>query len=669
MAQSQQTINVNGGLVTSKDPSLLADGELTQADNVYYKPNSPSLWKLLGRSVFNPTKSSGSITGLRYLEFDGTATDSLLIQVGGKSIKIAPGAATGALSDVVEESTVATTLDTVHYNNEHYYLRGVDRNRYVGTTNVSGGDATPGADTTFLHGMLANTTAPTADATAGTITLSADATITYWVEERVKAGSTIIKRNSATADQTVEVSGVVTNKDITITRPAVVNSDATHWALFATAAVDSVFPNGNEILEVPIATTTISESEAATPRTGTDPALAGAEQGGAYELSTVVLSSLVQSVARAGPPPVASTGDVFEDSLVLNDVSNKSIVRYSWVDEPHKFPAQNFIRFETKEQDEVRLIRTVGATNMICMKDSLWRINTLPRPEDAAFQTEKVREQVDNAFGCVGEMAGAGFSWGEGPRLAYVSVHGIVVTDGYLWDLLTEDLDWENAVNVEGLSPDSSIKYGGAVLINNPHRYRLELYCRSKDGGTDYNDVCYYLHYHPSHAKTTEEGDFRVKVTGPHSIEAVSAARVRVNGIPQIFTGRRNGTIYFEGNSDVDASGGSIAMVVRTKESYFSGVGGEDSVRKTWVHHSAGASGQEATFVLVGRMENESDDETTDSVSLKYREATMSVLEAQGESFIFGVDNSDDLGSFSVDYLVAIVDDLGTSESAGSGNG
>ena len=126
--------------------------------------------------------------------------------------------------------------------------------------------------------MLDNTAAPTISRDAGAgvgFTLATGVLIKYWVEERVKdAGGSVIKRNAAPGTMVATLTGDNTNDKPVITRPATVNADTTHWALFGTAANGS-YPNGTEIAEVAIATTTIEDT-----RTGNNPA---AGTGNLYE--------------------------------------------------------------------------------------------------------------------------------------------------------------------------------------------------------------------------------------------------------------------------------------------------------------------------------------------------------------------------------------------------
>ena len=118
--------------------------------------------------------------------------------------------------------------------------------------------------------MPDNTAAPTLGRDTGVgvgFVLTTGRTIDYWVEERVKSGDTILKRNYAPAATKVTLTGDGTTDKPVITRPATKGADTTHWALYGTAA-GQVYPNGAQLGEVAIATTTIEDT-----RTGNDPLL------------------------------------------------------------------------------------------------------------------------------------------------------------------------------------------------------------------------------------------------------------------------------------------------------------------------------------------------------------------------------------------------------------
>ena len=216
-------LSFSGGLVDAKDASLLAEDELSRADDIVYKPNDPAVHKAPGRSDFNTTAESSAIKGAAFLEFDGTIQDVFVDHVGA-GYRVANAGHTGTFSKLVDVTTGGPTMVSVHYNNEHFLMNGVDRNQVVTTKDSSGNLVNPpGSSSTFFHGMLANVSAPTLTSgykeaatpptlakytgTGAGLTLTAGSTITYWIEERLKVAGTVTQRNAAETATTVTLTG------------------------------------------------------------------------------------------------------------------------------------------------------------------------------------------------------------------------------------------------------------------------------------------------------------------------------------------------------------------------------------------------------------------------------------------------------------------------------
>lgn len=634
-----KVIPVDGGLVTSRDPSLLAEGEMSQAANAYYKPTNPGLFRVPGEAPFNSTAETAT-RGARYLEFDphgGSALADVIVNMTESAYRTVP--AEGGDFSTIQSGLGggSYTLDCVHYNNQHFLLNGADRNYYLyydSTTDPSN----PPVLASGLHGMKLNSVAPTVsrDAGSGTgFTLSSGAKIYYWVEERVKVGSNIIKRNAASSTTVATLTGDGTLDKPVITRPDVVNSEATHWALYGTAT-NTLFPTGAEISEVVIGTTTIEDT-----RTGTDPVI---PSGTIYETWGASLQGTSTLTPRNGIPPIATTGDIFEDSLVLNDVSDKTKIWYSWQDEPHKFPLFNYIRFETKEADEVTLIRSMGQHIVVCLRDSAWRVDFLPRPADSEFDIGRVKTQIEDALGCVGPQAGALFNAGNGIQLAYISRYGLVFTDGYTWDIVTDDLDWNETVNITKLPQ--------AILINNPKMYRLEMYYASH--GSNVNDKALYFHYHPFHNKS--DNSFRAKVSGPIDIPSECAFVANIGDQHRVLVGQ-SGTLYLQGGGVEWRDGQSPAFSIRTGDLYLAGQGQEYKLNRLWIHHPQSLpEGRQAIGTHTSFNEGEDPEEKRWYFPLDRREPSQADWSGSSHAFQFGCESmEDDQGEMGVNHFIADV--------------
>ena len=176
-------ILLSGGLVTSKDQSLLKLGELSVADDSYYKPGNPALFKGLGRTASDSAgEGTEAIEGLSFLQFDG-ATDLLVKMQDQIYYTSSALTATVWTSRQTGLDSNAIHLNTAHYLNEHYLLNGFDRH-------VLQSDAT-----TRQHGMAPVTVAPTIVTTAsGNVTTTSG--LKYWTTELVISSGVVLRESA-----------------------------------------------------------------------------------------------------------------------------------------------------------------------------------------------------------------------------------------------------------------------------------------------------------------------------------------------------------------------------------------------------------------------------------------------------------------------------------------
>jgi len=624
---------VNQGVVTAKDGAMLAEGELIQTQDGEYHPNDPGVHQIRGRVEFNSAAEAEAIRAVRFLEFDnGTA---VFVTLMGTEYRIADAGLTGSFGNLVSGVSVdASTLDSAVLNDIHYLVNGVDRGRAVNDDK-----------SVEFHGMLQSAVPPTfTDTGIGTgFTLTVGAKVKYWLEERIKVDGIVIRRNAASTAPGLETVLTVTGDGTLIKpvlhRPIQLNPEATHWAIFATST-DGNFPVGAEIAELDFS---IAESEDL--RTGTDPLLGA---GTLYETVTTTQAGQTFIVPKWGAPPISKTIDVYQDSLIMGDILDKQVVVFSFFDEPHSFPALNVFRFNTKERDEVVAVRTMDNFFMVILRDALWKVISLPRPEDSAFTPERFKVQIDGAFGIVNAVAHALFSFGTGLRLAYVSPVGIVVTDGSGWDILTDDLDWEATVNVALLSK--------CRLINNRAKYRLE-FTYVPAGATEPTETA-FLNYHPSHAKLSLAGGLKSKINWPIRRDANDIVMATLNGIYESFSVNADGKLYHHdvGEAEPVATNG-IQFAVETGDIYLGGVALQNIVRKSFVRHSA-APGEIGRLHLVQHVEGKVDEEQVADIPLDFTQLSKVAKQGSGESVRFRFTKSGG-ASVRVSFFGAIFDTTG----------
>ena len=293
---------------------------------------------------------------------------------------------------------------------------------------------------------------------------------------------------------------------------------------------------------------------------------------------TIVISSEVGVTSVSGanyPPPNATTGDIFDAQLVLNDVSKKSTLRYSMPDKPEYFPLAYFLDFNSKPQEEVTCIRRVGSTLVVGMSNSLKRVNYLPREDDADFSRGRAWEDITAAHGIAGPQAAAVFDMGSGPMLAYVAHNGIHITDGVRSRPLNTDLDWPNTVE------RSYLRY--AVVVNYSAIYTLVIYY-TPTGGTA-NTKALWLNYSPEHIK---EGG-RLPAMGPVGVSGRSATASEQSGVVKLLTGHAtDGKVYLEdnGTSSEDLTNG-ITPTLRTRLRYLGDIGSKARPQRIYIRLAA----------------------------------------------------------------------------------
>lgn len=495
------------GLVTAKDPSLLQSGELVRAESALYRPYNDALSPIKGRQVFGNTIGV-NISGLRSIPFEADLTTTTrLIVAHGTSWQTGTG---GAWTTVFSPTT-GLRIEAIGFDNHYFLSNGTDTPQMINSSL-----------TLIRHGMSPTDT-DEIEATGGVVTGDGDWTAvgTGWYEYWFTEYDSVNDIESAVLDDDIMTDRPIGNasaNNISVelhinygeaTYPILHNSNATHWRIYrGISAVgsgssignyESVFPNGVMIEQLAI------PGGAPAEVITYDDGIVGTVP---YPFLTIsVAGGAAVNIARDAEPPFWYTGDVFEDSIVVNDVANPGLVRYSFPGLPHSFPELYFVGFNTKQVDRVTCIKSLDAVCVVGLQSQVWRLNYLPNETDSEFSRGRCREVISANHGITGPDAACIFTPVEGAsRVAYVSHDGLYMTDGIRTQLLTMDLDWDALVNKSELP--------NARLINVQHLWSLFLYYTS-NGGSAPNNRVLHLSYHPQHLK---DGGY-LKVSGPTSLE------------------------------------------------------------------------------------------------------------------------------------------------------
>lgn len=339
-------------------------------------------------------------------------------------------------------------------------------------------------------------------------------------------------------------------------------------------------------------------------------------KGKQFPVSIISVAGITTTQSSHGLPPVATTGEIFEDQLVTNDVADASRIVYSLPTQPDYFPLLYFINFETKQTDEVTLVKRLGDKLLVGQKTQLFRVNYLPRETDSEFDRGRCYETVSEGQGVTGVQAAATFTAPGGPLLmAFVSYSGIHVTDGFQVDTLVDDLDWANTVDLP-TAADTADYLKNAILVDYPQNYWLVLYYTPVGGTT--NTKALVLHYHPSHRKQSG----KLKVTGPLTVAALSATLGRVSDSPVLLTGSTGGLVYVEDRGYTQNQGGTLAVDVRTREMYPWGMDSTGTVEGILIRHDQDAT---STVTVQPRLREADNAQTTGETALTFTTAQAGV--------------------------------------------
>ena len=236
--------------------------------------------------------------------------------------------------------------------------------------------------------------------------------------------------------------------------------------------------------------------------------------------------------------PKSSTGDVFNGSLVVNDIAFPSYIRYSLPGFPESFPKPYEMKFNSKKKDIVTFIRKVGQILVVGMRDSIKRVNYLPTEVDVDFGRGLAHEDIVIDHGVVGPHAGALCDLtGTGVVLVYASYNGFHYTDGIMTRPLNLDIRITDIVKSSALG--SSI-----IKIYPKERWIVFFYCPI-GAVHDKNSRAIIFNYAQDKIK---EGGF-LPATGPIKVSAHSSCEALLGGSPVLLTGHQdNGKIYVEDN-------------------------------------------------------------------------------------------------------------------------
>ena len=678
---------LNKGLRNVIDPALATEGSLTRADNARYRPGDPAIWQAEGRRQIGPTGNHGSnapitqvagvqwdpgtvkesgkpeLTQIIYRADTGSGLELRSIEALDDPTSLNMGAGTATTYSLPSDISMGSSpLRTVQFENDHFVLSGGHNVRLKRTAGGSQSAARHGLPDTSEISIYTNfTTSPVTtqimeagihfywftwydsvnDIEGGSEapTIGAASSSNIWKQGyRVLTSDLPVGSNQATQlawlqddfDQPVSVDKIRIYKSVVRTTdvPAVGETPSfSAWPIgyrIAEIAVSSLTSTNTRISIDPIVDKAIYTW---TYDHGKEPTLS--ENVGFEPYIITVGGGVPTNSALRGEPPKSTTGDVLEESLILNDINDPRKMRFSYPGEPLAFPVTNFLNFETDKSDEVKNIKTLGNVAGVFLGNTIWRVNWLPVQTDFDFGRGRVKDVVSETIGTLGPASVARFDWpGKGPSLATVDRTGVYVTDLYSTKELSEHLDWDAVVATGHINSSTA-------LVNNSDQRRLELYV---------GDEIYYFHYDDAHRD--ERGE--LAVTGPitRSGGVGGVAEIVTNvGTKRTLTCDTNGTpfsMYYEGMGFLEeaeniagepTTNSYLAFNVVTREVYPFGPGNEGRTQKLMAHIKPSGQGGNIVAHLTTGFGNPTITKTSKPIPASTRQLILATMMALHEYY------------------------------------
>lgn len=295
--------------------------------------------------------------------------------------------------------------------------------------------------------------------------------------------------------------------------------------------------------------------------------------GTSTDISTLFPSTVITAgpalaaIGRNGKPPSATTGDIFQGALVMNDPANPRQVAWTVPGFLDYSPAI----YRLAVDEPVTNIASLGYVCLIGQTGKVERLNYLPLEDDAEFNTGRAKEFVDSDDGIVGPHAACKFTMEGQLRLFYVGSSSLRMSNGFESTTATDEITWSAMVAPALLSR--------CHVINNAFYHEILVFFG--EPGSDTVNKVLRLSYDPQHVK-----DGKLKVSGITNYAAnASTVGISDNGIRVVYTARLDGFVYVENRGSTDASGTGIHPIISTREIHNSGLNQAWELISLGVHH------------------------------------------------------------------------------------
>lgn len=358
-----------------------------------------------------------------------------------------------------------------------------------------------------------------------------------------------------------------------------------------------------------------------------------------FPIVNLTISNVGIALGSNGHPPVATTGDIFQSSLLTNDVDNPTEVSWTIPGTIDYSP----LHYSAVVGDVVKCIRTLGSAAIVGCAGSKVRMNFLPVAEDPEFNTGRCIEVYDTDDGAVSHKSMCRFTLAGEPRIFGIGSNNLWMTNGYTSTSATDDLIWTDLVNPGYLSL--------CVVENNVKHHELLVHYPA--AGSESVNKTLRLSYHTSHLK-----DGKLKFAGITNYGPLDATSgIHSSGERRVYT-LKGTKVYVENQGYTDGSGGTIVPNVSSRELHQAGHGSSWELLNVGVHHQGGGSTLSASVTSI--LSNYAA-ESSAPISIELTDRMLSIIDgaSAGDGMRVNLTGEDDGNPLTIDYLVLFQEPLG----------
>jgi hypothetical protein len=294
-------------------------------------------------------------------------------------------------------------------------------------------------------------------------------------------------------------------------------------------------------------------------------------------------------------------------------------ISYSIPGLPESWPeVYNISALPLPEHDELRDLVDVGGTLLVGAQNVMIRLEDLPRVVQGGLDASAA-EPIAGAPGLASRYGMTTLSTQGESRAAWISHHGIYMTNTQVYDRISDDLLWNSgftdAAGTAIAALETQDKSNWVLYWDDKYQVLIFAFS-STDGGT--NDRFYLAHMAREHLKSNGQP----KWTGPHRGEINSIAGGNVGNQRRLYIGDpADGKVFLEDRSTAsDASNqedasGTITTTITGPRVYGDS---EYSVLDAFLRHTDFGSGQTCSVAVTTGRDNPatSQTRTQSSVSL-----------------------------------------------------